>query len=69
MYSLLQSDGFKLWLMWKAMGDQGMEEHVDRAFENAQYLLKQIKKRENFRLVIPQVRNFNRVVIFFDKEM
>jgi len=42
--------------MWKAKGDSGMEKHVDKAMDNAQYLLQALEKRENFRLVIPQVR-------------
>ena len=41
--------------MWKAKGDSGMERHVDRAMDNAQYLLEILKKREHFRLVTPQV--------------
>ncbi len=28
-------DAFKLWLMWKARGDRGLEEMVDYAFECA----------------------------------
>lgn len=28
-------DVLKLWLQWKAIGDEGMEERVDKAFENA----------------------------------
>ncbi len=30
-------DAFKLWLMWKARGDRGLEEMVDNAFECAEY--------------------------------
>ena len=29
-------DVLKLWFQWKAIGDNGMEETVDRAFDNAQ---------------------------------
>ena len=32
-------DAFKLWLMWKARGDDGFEELVDNAFDNAQLRL------------------------------
>ena len=28
-------DSLKLWLMWKAMGDQGMQEHIDNLFDCA----------------------------------
>ena len=30
-------DVLKLWLMWKAEGDVGMEQAVDKAFDNARY--------------------------------
>ena len=42
--------------MWKAKGDEGMEKIVNKAFDNSEYFLQQIKKRDNFRLVIPEVR-------------
>ena len=28
-------DVLKLWLMWKAEGDKGLEQAVDKAFDNA----------------------------------
>ena len=28
-------DVFKLWLMWKARGNEGFERRIDNAFENA----------------------------------
>nr|CAH0113551.1 unnamed protein product [Daphnia galeata] len=45
-------DAFKLWLMWKARGDQGLEEMVDNAFECAEYFSDQISQRSGFRLVL-----------------
>ena len=30
-------DCFKLWFLWKALGDRGFEEITDRAFDNARY--------------------------------
>ena len=30
-------DVFKLWLMWKAKGNQGFEMEIDNSFENAKY--------------------------------
>ena len=30
-----KSDAFKLWLMWKARGDEGVTDIVDRAYDNA----------------------------------
>ena len=44
--------------MWKAKGDVGMEKHVDKALDNAQYLMEALKKRKHFRLVIPQVPDY-----------
>ena len=28
----------KLWFMWKATGDGGLEQTIDKAFKNAQYV-------------------------------
>ncbi|XP_047146724.1 cysteine sulfinic acid decarboxylase [Hydra vulgaris] len=51
-------DVLKLWLMWKAKGDKGMEEQIDRVFNLSRYLADVIKKRENFKLIIePQCTN------------
>ncbi|KAK7468144.1 hypothetical protein BaRGS_00036608 [Batillaria attramentaria] len=47
-------DAVKVWMMWKALGDKGMGERVERAFENAEYFTKRIKDREGFRFVIPE---------------
>ncbi|XP_035237390.1 cysteine sulfinic acid decarboxylase [Anguilla anguilla] len=44
-------DCLKLWLMWKAVGTQGLEERVDKAFAYTRYLVEEMKKREGFRLV------------------
>nr|BAL22277.1 cysteine sulfinate decarboxylase [Anguilla japonica] len=44
-------DCLKLWLMWKAVGTQGLEERVDKAFTYTRYLVEEMKKREGFRLV------------------
>jgi len=52
------NDIYKFWLMWKAKGTNGLEEHVDRAFDNSRYLAEQIKKREGFELLIePECTN------------
>lgn len=45
------NDVLRLWLMWKAKGTAGMEEHVDLAFSNARYLADQVKARSNFELL------------------
>ncbi|XP_065839426.1 glutamate decarboxylase 1-like isoform X2 [Oscarella lobularis] len=41
----------KLWLSWKARGNSGYERKVNHAFEMAQYLTDQVRKREGFQLV------------------
>ncbi|XP_019515205.1 PREDICTED: cysteine sulfinic acid decarboxylase [Hipposideros armiger] len=45
-------DCLKLWLMWKAQGGQGLERRIDQAFTLARYLVKEMKKREGFELVM-----------------
>lgn len=52
-------DVLKLWLMWKARGDKGLGEVVDRSFENAGYLLKKLKTTEGFKLVYPEFQCTN----------
>eukprot|EP00118_Oscarella_pearsei_P023383 m.279457 g.279457 ORF g.279457 m.279457 type:complete len:502 (+) comp40624_c0_seq9:58-1563(+) len=44
-------DIMKLWLTWKAKGNWGYEKKVDKAFDNAQYLTDQVRKREGFQMV------------------
>uniref|UniRef100_A0A8C1X1Y8 Cysteine sulfinic acid decarboxylase n=1 Tax=Cyprinus carpio TaxID=7962 RepID=A0A8C1X1Y8_CYPCA len=44
-------DCLKLWLMWKAIGTHGLSERVDKAFALARYLVEEMEKRENFKLV------------------
>ncbi|KAL5009445.1 hypothetical protein ScPMuIL_011750 [Solemya velum] len=44
-------DTLKLWLMWKARGDSGISERVERAFDNASYLTERLRTTEGFRLV------------------
>lgn len=52
-------DALKLWLSWKALGDQGFAERIDHAFYNSQYLAEQVTLRpEAFRLLAqPQCTN------------
>jgi len=52
-------DSFKFWMMWKAVGYDGMRLHVDNAFENARYFLDQIKERPGFKLVKPDFQFVN----------
>ncbi|XP_035015888.1 cysteine sulfinic acid decarboxylase isoform X2 [Hippoglossus stenolepis] len=44
-------DCLKLWLMWKAVGSDGLAERVDKAFFHVRYLVEQMKKREGFHLL------------------
>lgn len=54
-------DSFKLWIAWKANGDEGFEKHVDALMDTAEYLTELVKQREHFRLVIsePQFTNIS----------
>ncbi|KAG8585261.1 hypothetical protein GDO81_004949 [Engystomops pustulosus] len=45
-------DCLKLWLMWKALGSQGLERRVDRVLEHTRYLAEQMRRREGFRLIM-----------------
>lgn len=47
-------DAVKLWLAWKANGDDEFEIRVDKAVDNARYLTELVRNREHFRLVIPE---------------
>ncbi|XP_026999161.2 glutamate decarboxylase 1b [Tachysurus fulvidraco] len=44
-------DIFKFWLMWKAKGTVGFEQHVDRCLEVSEYLYNKIKNREGYQMV------------------
>ncbi|GFN94774.1 cysteine sulfinic acid decarboxylase-like [Plakobranchus ocellatus] len=44
----------KVWLQWRALGDEGMEARIDRGFENARYLTQKLRSTEGFRLVLPE---------------
>ena len=39
-----RADSFKIWLSWRYHGTSGFATRVERAYDNAQYLAKQIKK-------------------------
>ena len=42
--------------MWKARGDEGIANIVDKAMDNAEFLTEKLKTRPGFKLVLPQVR-------------
>ncbi|XP_068619692.1 cysteine sulfinic acid decarboxylase-like [Battus philenor] len=44
-------DAFKLWMMWKARGDEGLNVLADRVMELAEFGLKTVAGRPGFRLV------------------
>ncbi|XP_076437424.1 cysteine sulfinic acid decarboxylase-like [Babylonia areolata] len=47
-------DALKVWMTMKGLGDRGMCDYVERAFDNAQHLTKELSSREGFRLVLPE---------------
>jgi len=52
-------DAFKLWLTWKALGVTGYENHMDKIYDNAEYLKSIIRQSKNFVLVIDTTESFN----------
>uniref|UniRef100_A0A8C8E2S9 Glutamate decarboxylase 1 n=1 Tax=Oryzias sinensis TaxID=183150 RepID=A0A8C8E2S9_9TELE len=44
-------DIFKFWLMWKAKGTVGFEQHIDKCLDLSAYLYSKIKNREGFEMV------------------
>lgn len=50
-----RADVLKFWFMWRAKGTTGLESHVNKIFENAEYFTKQIDQRnKNFEMVLKQ---------------
>ncbi|KAG8264434.1 hypothetical protein J6590_011725 [Homalodisca vitripennis] len=52
-------DAFKLWLMWRARGDEGLAALVDDAMDKSRYFLEKIRNHQDFRLVLPQFQCTN----------
>ncbi|KAG5852645.1 glutamate decarboxylase 1 isoform X1 [Anguilla anguilla] len=44
-------DIFKFWLMWKAKGTIGFEQHINRCLELSEYLYTKIKNRQGYEMV------------------
>ncbi|XP_004081797.1 glutamate decarboxylase 1 isoform X1 [Oryzias latipes] len=44
-------DIFKFWLMWKAKGTVGFEQHIDKCLDLSAYFYSKIKNREGFEMV------------------
>lgn len=47
-----RADVLKFWFMWRAKGTNGLEAHVNKNFENAEYFTEQIKARSDFVMVV-----------------
>lgn len=62
-------DTFKLWLMWKSLGDAGLERRVDKLCDLAEYMSQRISSikdeqgRRCFSMVVP--RSMTNVVFYF----
>lgn len=46
-----RADVVKLWLMWKAKGSEGIEQHLNNCFDNSRYLADRVRAREGFELI------------------
>jgi len=53
------NDIFKLWLMWRAKGDIGFENQINRLMDLSLYLQKELKKREGFELLLVNTEFLN----------
>ncbi|XP_018323073.1 cysteine sulfinic acid decarboxylase [Agrilus planipennis] len=47
-----RADVFKFWFMWKAKGTSGLENHVDKVFDNARFFATSLDHRSNFEMVL-----------------
>ncbi|XP_009474009.1 PREDICTED: cysteine sulfinic acid decarboxylase-like, partial [Nipponia nippon] len=45
-------DCLKLWLLWKAVGTEGLARRVERAFAFTRYMAEEVKRRDGFQLVL-----------------
>lgn len=52
-------DAFKLWVMWRARGDDGFAVLVDNAMDMARYFQEKVIGRPGFRLVMPEFQCTN----------
>uniref|UniRef100_A0A3B5LKQ5 Glutamate decarboxylase 1b n=1 Tax=Xiphophorus couchianus TaxID=32473 RepID=A0A3B5LKQ5_9TELE len=58
-------DIFKFWLMWKAKGTIGFEQHIDKCLDLSQYLYNKIKNREGFQMVFDGVPQHTNVCFWY----
>lgn len=56
-----RADVLKFWFMWRAKGSNGLEAHINKNFDNAEYFTGQIKARSDFVLVLnePECTNIS----------
>lgn len=40
--------------MWKAKGTDGLRQHIEKVFDNAEFFTRTIQQRPGFRMVLPQ---------------
>lgn len=50
---------FKIWLTWRAKGDEGFEKHINYFMDISMYLLELLKKREGFKMVFENPQFIN----------
>ncbi|KAK2146445.1 hypothetical protein LSH36_607g01010 [Paralvinella palmiformis] len=50
-----KADGYKLWVLWKAKGNDGLEKMVNKYFDIAKYFTERLAERREFKLVAPKV--------------
>ncbi|XP_029139086.1 glutamate decarboxylase 1, partial [Protobothrops mucrosquamatus] len=58
-------DVFKLWLMWRAKGTGGFEILINKFLELAEYLYKELKRRNNYELVFDAEPEFSNVCFWY----
>lgn len=49
-----RADVLKFWFMWRAKGSNGLEAHINKNFDNAEYFTGQLKARSDFVLVLSE---------------
>lgn len=49
-----RADVLKFWFMWRAKGTDGLEQHINKVFANAEFFTQQIKQRSDYELVLEQ---------------
>uniref|UniRef100_A0A8K9X2C8 Glutamate decarboxylase 1b n=1 Tax=Oncorhynchus mykiss TaxID=8022 RepID=A0A8K9X2C8_ONCMY len=52
-------DIFKFWLMWKAKGTIGFEQHIDKCLDLSQYLYDKIRNRQGYEMVFQGPQHTN----------